>query len=141
MNTICITGRITREPEMKTTNTGKSVMNIDLAVKRPGVKDTTDFLTVVLWEKKAEYVHTYGHKGDMVEISGCLTTRKYQDRDGNNRTAYEILANNVSFCGSKKESDSQPAQPASGNLDAFTGRLQDNGVTFEEVVGDDDLPF
>lgn len=135
MNTICITGRLTRDPEMKTTTTGKSVMNIDLAVKRPGVKDTTDFLTVVLWEKKADYVQSYGHKGDMVEVSGCLTTRKWQDKDGNNRTAYEILANAVSFCGSRSDGQAGTDTPP---IVAFENHMRSNGVDF---VVDDDLPF
>lgn len=129
MNTISITGRICAEPERKTSQTGKSVTAINVAVKRPFTKDTTDFITVVLWEKKCDYICSYGHKGDMVAVSGVLTTRQWEDNNGNKRTSYEVVSDTVELVGGKTE-HSEPAKPAINTFgdDAFT-------------IVDDDCPF
>lgn len=103
MNLIGISGRLTAEPELKKTQSGISVCQVNVAVKRPKVKDTTDFLTVVLWRQSAEFLCQYAHKGDLVGVQGMLTTRKYQDRDGNNGTITEIVADNVELLSSQSE--------------------------------------
>ena len=113
MNSISITGRLCTDPELKTTQSGVSVCAYSLAVKRPKVKDTTDFLVVVSWRQGAEYLCKYGHKGDMVAVSGVLTARNYEDKNGVKRTAYEIVSDTVELIGGvKTEQTAQPTKPA-----------------------------
>lgn len=102
MNTTSITGRLTADPELRATQNGTSVCSFTLAVKRPKVKDMTDFINCVVWRAGAEYLCKYGHKGDTVAANGILTTRKYQDRDGNNRTAFEVVADTVELIGGQR---------------------------------------
>ena len=111
MNTINITGRLCADPELKTTQSGVSVCAYSLAVKRPKVKDTTDFLVVVSWRQGAEYLCKYGHKGDVVAVSGVLTARNYEDKNGNKRTAYEIVSDTVELIGGAK-TEQQQTKPA-----------------------------
>ena len=114
MNTIGITGRLTKDPELKTTQNGVSVCSYDLAVKRPRVKDVTDFIPCVSWRQGAEYLAKYGRKGDVVAVSGALTTRAWQDKNGNKRIAYEVTAETVELVGGRKE-EKQPAPVAAPN--------------------------
>ena len=129
MNTIQITGRLTADPECKHTQSGVAVCSYTLAVKRPKVKDVTDFLPVVSWRQGAEYLCQYAHKGDMIAATGTLTARKWQDKDGNNRVSYEVQTDTVEILSPRRES-----KPAAVNV------TRDD---YEEVVGadDDDLPF
>lgn len=129
MNTIQITGRLTADPECKHTQSGVAVCSYTLAVKRPKVKDVTDFLPVVSWRQGAEYLCQYAHKGDMIAATGTLTARKWQDKDGNNRVSYEVQTDTVEILSPRKES-----KPTAVNV------TRDD---YEEVVGadDDDLPF
>ncbi len=130
MNCINIVGRLTADPELKKTQSGNSVCQVDVAVNRPHKKDITDFLKVVVWRQSAEYLCQYGRKGNIVAVNGCLTTRKYEDKQGNKRTAYEIVADSVQLCSGKSEQYAQAA--------TFTAPAQD----FEEYNGaDDELPF
>jgi single-strand DNA-binding protein len=129
MNSINLTGNICNDLELKSTQSGKSVITVNLAVKRPFTKDTTDFIPLVVWEKNAEYLSRYGKKGSRVAVSGKLTTRKYQDKDGKNRTAFEVVCDNVELMDSKSEADSAPT---------FNPPKEPN---YEEVDPDGDLPF
>lgn len=143
MNSINITGRLTAEPELKTTNSGVSVCSYDLAVKRPKVKDTTDFLKVVSWRQGAEYISKYAHKGDMVAVTGMLTARTYEDNNGHKRTQYEIVSDTVEIVGGKKTETAtveqlpqyQNSAPSAQYQQAFTQQ------GFETVYEDEDLPF
>lgn len=102
MNIIAISGRLTRDPELKYTKaSGKAVASFTLAVSRPGVKDTTDFLRCVAWDKKAEFVSRYFRQGQRMEVSGIITTRQYE-KDGSNRTVTEIRCDQVFFGDNKK---------------------------------------
>jgi single-strand DNA-binding protein len=74
MNSINLTGNICNDLEVKSTQSGKSVLSFNLAVKRPFTKDTTDFIPVVVWDQGAEYLGKYGRKGSRVAVSGKLTT-------------------------------------------------------------------
>lgn len=141
MNSINLIGNICNDVELKTTNSGRSVCSFNLAVKRPFTKDTTDFFTVVVWGNQAELIAKHIHKGDKIGITGVLTTRKYTDKDGNNRTAFEIVANNVHFVDSKRsqsggEGNSLPT-PQNDPLPAFADKLDQ----FQEAQDDGDLPF
>lgn len=131
MNSINLTGNICNDLELKSTPSGKSVLSLNLAVKRPFTKDTTDFIPLVVWEKNADYLSRYGKKGSRIAVSGKLTTRKYQDKDGNNRTAFEVVCDTVEILDSKSDG---------GNYDA-PSFAKDNAPQFEELKTDDDLPF
>ena len=134
MNTINLIGNICNDLELKQTPSGKSVLNFNLAVKRPFTKDTTDFFTIVAWNQTAEYLSRYARKGVKVAIGGTLTARKYDDKDGNHRTVYEVVANDVEICESAK-----PAENAS----TYTPAAYNNAAAprFEDVADDGTLPF
>ena len=131
MNSITITGRLTADPELKTTQSGISVCVYNLAVKRPKVKDTTDFLPVVSWRQGADYLCKYGKKGDMVAVSGVLTARSWEDKDGNKRISYEIVSDTVELVGGTKNEQSAniTPQPTQSQQQEFV------------VIADEDLPF
>lgn len=103
MNNICVTGRLTADVELKQTQNGVSVCSFTLAVQRPKVSDTTDFLNFVAWRNQAEFIWKYFKKGDMIAITGVLTSRKYTDSQGANRTAFEIVVDTADFCGGKRD--------------------------------------
>lgn len=138
MNSINLIGNICNDLELKSTNNGKYVCSFNLAVKRPFSKETTDFLPIVCWEKQAETVSKFCHKGDRIAITGTLTSRKYQDKDGNNRTAFDIIAHSVMFLEKKKEDKpSADVDPANDPLPQFADSLSG----FQEVDPDEDCPF
>lgn len=133
MNNVQLTGRLTADPELKATNSGVEVVSFMIAVDR-GFKDkdgnkTTDFLPVTAWRGTAAFVSKYFAKGDGITILGRIESRKYQDKEGNNRTAYEIIAEQVEFPLSKK----------SGN--SFENNAANNNTTNLDVDASDDLPF
>ena len=137
MNSICIMGRLTKDIELKTTQSGISVATFDVAVPRKrSDKDgnrQTDFLTCVAWRHSAEFLSKYFRKGDMIAVEGEMQTRKYTDQNGNNRTAYEIVVDNAYFCGGKKNE-----QTSQQNGVPFISPVQ--SPEFEEIT-DEDLPF
>ena len=135
INTAVIMGRLTADPELKTTASGLSVLSFSVAVERnyqkEGEEKAVDFINVVAWRKTAEFVSKYFHKGSMIAVEGSIQTRKYEDKDGNKRTAFEILANTVSFCG--KEASSTPAEnstPAESTPFMDTDTADDEGLPF-----------
>lgn len=137
MNSINIIGRITADPELRRTQDNTAVCSYSLAVKRPRVKDASDFINCVTWRQGAEYLSQYGHKGDLVAVSGSLQSRKWQDKNGNNRTEWEVVTDTVELISSKKPeaNTSAPAQ----NLYAQPSYSQQN---FREVnIPDSQLPF
>lgn len=108
MNVLSITGNLAKDIEMRRTTSGISVVTSTIAVQRafkgPDGEKQTDFIDFVAWDKKAEYLSTYAKKGDRLEITGRLESRKYKDRDGNDRTAWECIVENiVSFSKEPKE--------------------------------------
>ena len=109
MNIVTMSGRLTKEPELRRTGEGIACCSFSLAVRRPKSKDTTDFHDCVAWRQSAEYLCQYGHKGDIVCVSGPLTKREWTDKDGNKRYAVEVLCDSVELITSKKESNT--AQP------------------------------
>lgn len=132
-NIAILTGRLTTDPELKTTPSGTSVCSFTIAVERrykQGEDRQADFINIVAWRQTAEFVSKFFSKGSMIGIEGSVQTRKYKDKDGNNRTAFEVVANNAQFVESKKDkaTDTEPSDNASD--DEFT-----------EISGDEDLPF
>ena len=114
LNHVVIMGRMVRDPELRQLDNGTSVTSFSVAVERNYVDKTTnerqaDFLNVVAWRQTAEFVCKYFHQGDMIALEGSLQSRKYTDKDGNNRTAIEIVASNISFCGGKNGGNANTA--------------------------------
>ncbi len=139
LNCAVIMGRLTAEPELRTTNNGQSVTSFTVAVDRsytkPGEERQTDFINVVAWRQTAEFVSRYFSKGSMIAVQGSIQTRNYEDKNGNRRTAVEIVAEKVSFCGEKKEQTTRYDAPMP-SVDISTEDAS-NGF----VVLDDGLPF
>ena len=104
INNAVIMGRLVRDPEERKTSAGKSVCSFCVAVNDDFNKDKTYYIDFIAWDKKAEFVCTYFHKGSMIAVQGKLTTRTWEDKNGNKRKETEIVAENVSFCGDKKDS-------------------------------------
>ena len=138
LNIVALMGRLTRDPEMRKTPQGVSVATFTVAVDRSFVKQgeerQADFIDIVCWRNTAEFVCKYFQKGSMIALNGSIQTRTYQDKNGNNRKAFEIVADNVHFAGAKT-----PAEKAQ------TGSEHDldmsPGDDFEVISDDEDLPF
>lgn len=148
LNCAVIMGRLTADPELRTTPNGISVTSFSVAVdrsyQRAGEDRQTDFINVVAWRNTAEFVSRYFRKGSMIAVQGSIQTRNYEDRNGNKRTAFEIVADNVSFCGSKSESGTggaapvRQAAPAAPAPSFSTGSADD----FDDLSSDEELlPF
>jgi len=105
LNVVAIQGRLTHDPELKTTQNGINVCNFRIAVDRSftrqGEERKADFIDVTTWRQTAEFVSKYFQKGSMISVQGRLEPRQYQDKNGNNRTATEVIAAEVGFCGPK----------------------------------------
>jgi single-strand DNA-binding protein len=112
MNLAVIMGRVTSDIEVKKTPNGVSVARFNVAVDRPRRQDEekkTDFITVVCWRNTAEFVGKYFSKGQMIAVVGSIQTGSYE-KDGVKRNTFEIVADNVSFCGDKGESKPAPKE-------------------------------
>ncbi len=137
LNTVVLMGRITAAPELKKTQSGISVVSFSVAVDRnyrSGSDRQTDFINIVAWRQTADFICNYFKKGQMIAIEGSIQTRSYEDKNGNKRTAFEVVASNVSFCGDKRDGgNTEASEPAS-----FSNAGADD---FTEFSGDDDLPF
>ena len=148
MNVICLMGRLVADPELKSTQNGVAVTSFCIAVDRAyqpkGQERQTDFINCVAWRNTAEFITRFFHKGQRIALQGSLQSRNYQDRDGNKRTAYEVVVDNASFVDPKGSNenaapryDSQVPQ-YSESQPAFSNEKTGD---FEEILGDDDLPF
>ena len=105
LNLVVLMGRLVADPQLRQTTTGKNVASFRVACDR-GRRDANgqnqaDFFDVVAWDRTAEFVCKYFQKGSLIAIDGRLQSRSYQDKNGNNRTAIEIVANNVNFAAPK----------------------------------------
>ena len=134
LNKFIAMGRLTAHPELKTTTSGTSVTSFTLAVDRnytaKGDTRKTDFIKCVAWRNTAEFISKYFKKGKLMAIEGELQSRDYEDRDGNKRTAWEVIVSNAYFGGDKSESsndeDDKPWTHPEGAV---------------EIVVDEELPF
>ena len=116
MNIIAIKGRLVRDPEIRQTQSGVSVTNITVAVDRSysaGGEKQTDFFDCVFWRQGAEFVSKYFKKGKEIIVTGEMQSRKWQDKDGNNRISWEIQNAHAEFCGGKGENTQQEKQNVS----------------------------
>lgn len=139
LNKIVLMGRLTRDPELRHTQSGTAVASFSLAVDRDfkgqdGEKET-DFIDVVAWRNTGEFVSKYFSKGRMAVVSGRLQIRDWTDKDGNKRRSAEVIADNVYF-GDSKSKDSGSVQD---NFNTLNERINQE---FAEVGEDDgELPF
>ena len=141
MNSVSISGRITKDAELKSTQSGISVCSFTVAVDRPTVKDKADFIDCVAWRHTAEFVSKYFRKGDPIELVGVITTRNYEDKNGNKRKAVEVVCEHVNFPKQKKRDGDEGCNSYQGTQeDATYGSTTQEG--FEEVdYSDEDPPF
>lgn len=134
LNLAILMGRLTADPELKTTPNGVSVCSFSIATDTGyGENKKTVFVNIVTWRKTAEFVSKYFTKGSMIALKGSIQTRQYEDRDGNKRTAFEVVADEVHFSESKK-SESKPNIDVDPNNDPLKNFVEDNSL-------DGDLPF
>ena len=127
-------GRLTRDPEIRYTQNNTPVASYSIAVDRNYSKDQdrqTDFIDIVSWNKAAEFVSKWFKKGSLIVVVGRLQVRKWQDKDGNNRISYEVISEEVSFGGSKNDSDSSVS-----NTNVTT-----DAVDVEAADDDGEMPF
>ena len=158
LNIVALMGRLVYDPELKTTQNGTNVCSFRIAVDRSfarqGEERKADFIDVTAWRQTAEFVSKYFQKGSMIAVEGSLQTRQYQDKNGNNRTATEVLASQVSFCGGKAaekpsvrdfdqqtESYTSEAKASYSAPQAAQGFSQGSADDFAEITDDDDLQF
>lgn len=143
MNLIILIGRLAADPELKTTQGGMSVCTFRIAVdRRFGGADgqrQADFLTCVAWRQTADFVARHFTKGKQIGVKGSLQTRTYEDRDGNRRTAYEVVCEQVEFVGPREDKPAQPV-PATQRPPQQT-KLSTEYGELEEITSDEDLPF
>ena len=118
LNRVILMGRMVSDPELKTTGSGTNVTSFTIAVDRNYVKQgeerKADFIGIVCWRQQAEFVCRYFGKGSLIAIEGQLQTRTYQAKDGTNRNVVEVMAENVSFTGERRDNN-QPSAPTQQN--------------------------
>lgn len=139
LNKVILGGRLTADPELKTTPSGVSVTNFTIAVDRKGKDAPTDFLDCVAWRQTAEFITKYFSKGNAIGICGSLQKRYWEAKDGERRSATEVVADEAFFVDSK--SDAQGTQTYTADprpTPTFTKPVEPK---FEELSTDDDLPF
>lgn len=156
LNVVAIMGRLVADPELRTTTQGTNVCTFRIACERSytpkGQQRQADFVDIVAWGKTAEFICKFFQKGSMIAIDGSIQTRNYQDKQGNKRTAVEVVANNISFAGAKAAD-----KPAARDFDQQTQLYTHEAKTAQSapqpaytqgstddfaVINDtDDLPF
>jgi len=124
MNKVILIGRLTKDPEIRYTQTSKAVANFTIAVSRRFKKDEADFINCVAWEKTAEFISKYFSKGGMIAVVGSIQTRTWEDNEGKKRYITEVIADEAYFTGSKSKTE--------------TDKATDTWPPDDE---DDDLPF
>lgn len=149
LNTIVLVGRLTADPEIRYTASGIAQCKFTLAVERnfktaSGERET-DFINIVAWRKAAEIIGQYVNKGNMFGVRGSLQVRKYQDKDGNNRTIHEVVVEDFQFLESKRDGSggSGPRQQQRGPQPPPPGPAYDSlpPEPPPDNLMDDDLPF
>ena len=138
LNSVCLMGRLTADPELKSTQSGVSVCSFRIAVDRTyqpkGQEKQTDFINIVTWRGTAEFVSRYFRKGQLVAVQGSIQTSQYTDRDGNKRTTFDVVADNVFFAEKKAESGETKQGAGYDHSPDIQG-------DFEEIISPDELPF
>lgn len=155
LNVAVVMGRLVADPELRHTPNGVAVTSFTIAVNRTYVKAGTerqaDFIDIVAWRNTADFVCKYFRKGQMMAVRGSIQTRMYDDKSGNKRKAFEIVAEDVNFTESKRDNNSSNSDSYGGNdyqnsrpavyNEPAPAYSSGSSADFEEVIGDDDLPF
>lgn len=146
INRVCLIGRLTRDPELRRTNSGMGVTSFTVAfdnrTKNPDGSKSTSFISCTAWNKTAEYVCNYLKKGSLVSIDGRLQERKYQRQDGTNASVVEIIVENIGSLSSRPQNGSQPSSVGTG---VANDDYSSDDSNVQDILGtdlaDDDLPF
>ena len=143
-NKVILMGNLTRDVEMRTTQSGQSVANFSLAVTRSWrdqngqQQDQTSFINCVAWGKPGEIIAQYVQKGAPLLVSGRLDQRSYEDKDGNKRTAVEVVVEDFNFVGSGRGGDDSSAPRPSNNSSSSSSNSKAQDVVIEDI---DDKPI
>lgn len=149
LNVVALMGRLTADPELKTTPSGLSVCRFTIAVDRnfakAGTERQTDFINCVAWRSTADFVSKYFVKGQLVALNGSIQTGSYTDNNGNKRYTFEVVVDNVNFTGDRRDGGASRGtgySPAP-RQDTAPAPTYSNGSAgdFQEMPLDDDLPF
>ncbi len=159
LNHIIVMGRLVQDPELRSTPSGVNLSRFTIACERDfGSRESgerqTDFIDCVAWRQTGEFINRFFQKGRMIVVSGRLQSRKWQDRDGNNRTSWEIQVDNAYFGDSKRDSEGQnsygtagqSSYGSSGNYGSYDAPRHSAPASpvsdgFAELEDDGDLPF
>lgn len=158
LNRVILMGRLVSDPELKTTGTGISVTSFRIAVERSYVKQgeerKADFIDVVCWRNTAEFVCRYFGKGSLIAVEGQLQSRTYQAKDGSTRYVVEVVADNVSFTGERRDNSGSSYNQSYGSNQSYGANQSyqqeapaqasyQSGANsdFQDMPLDDDLPF
>ncbi len=149
LNKVILGGRLTADPELRTTQSGLPVTTFTVAVSRNyksnDQQTQSDFINVVAWRSTAEFVSKYFHKGSSICVIGSIQTRKWQDQNGQNRYITEVIADEVNFVDSKSDSSARQAAAPAYTPDSYGAPSYSSGSNtapkFEEMSNEDDLPF
>ena len=131
MNSVCLVGRLTRDPEIKVSASGSSYARFAIAVDRRKKDDGADFINIIAFGKTSEFIEKYFRKGQRIGIAGRIQTGSYDGKDGKKVYTFDVIADNVEFVESKSASGPASATPA--NADGF--------VNVPDDLEDDGLPF
>ena len=149
LNKIILMGRLVRDPELNTTNSGIAVCKFTVAVNRPYQKDKeqkADFINVTAWRGTAEFVSKYFSKGSIIIVEGKLQNNDYTDKDGVKHYSMQVVADGINFGGSKSDNGTSQAET---NSNAIAQTVEGAGSPiqigdlkdFEEILTDGDIPF
>ncbi len=158
LNVVVLMGRLVADPELRHTTSGIATCSVRIAVDRnfvrAGEERKADFIDIVVWRQTAEFVCKYFRKGNLIAVEGSIQTRNYEDKQGNKRTAFEVVANNVSFTGERsggsqgayggQGSYGAPAQPAPAARPASAEPVSyavGSADDFAVIDDNDDIPF
>lgn len=154
LNVVVLLGRLTADPELRSTSSGIAYCRFSVAVDRnyakSGEERKTDFINCVVWRQQAEFLNRYFTKGQLISVEGTLQQDSYTDRDGNKRTSYTVSVNNISFVGGKKESGGSDTSSYTGSTYGASQRSEGapkptyssgSASDFADSPLDEDLPF
>lgn len=150
LNVVAIMGRLVADPVLRTTQNGTNVCSFRIACDRnfaqQGQERQADFIDIVAWRQSADFICKYFSKGALIAVEGSLQTRSYQDKQGNKRTAVEVVANSVNFAGANRKPGGQPVDdggeaPPKDYREPAPAYSQGSADDFALIDGQDDLPF
>ncbi|MBO5747099.1 MAG: single-stranded DNA-binding protein [Clostridia bacterium] len=144
MNVVVLVGRLTDNPELRRTNSDIAVTRFSIAVDRAyrsGEERQADFINIVAWRQTAEFITKYFTKGQRIGIEGSLRMNRFTDKDGNNRTTYEVVVNNAHFVENKRDGGNGGSYAPAAQQTAPASFSNSDSGDFTEIPTNDDLPF